>query len=52
MSAAFFTPEFLAAVLKNAYMSPSTWHKVLNPFCAECLAQRGKEFLEERKEQK
>lgn len=29
-----------------AAVSPSTWHKIMNPYCGECLAERGKAFVE------
>lgn len=39
----YFKPEALE-ILKRKFesVSPSTWHKIMNPLCGECLIERGR----------
>ena len=38
------TIEILKKQFEN--ISPSTWHKIMNPFCPQCLEERGREIVE------
>lgn len=42
----FFTPEFIEVLRQNLRMAEETWHKVMNPLCGACMAERGKAALE------
>jgi len=37
----YYSPRFLEILEKNLYMSDSTWHKVMHPFCPQCMADIG-----------
>lgn len=41
----YFTPEFLEVLKENTNMSIETWHKVMNPFCGECLLTKGQNLI-------
>lgn len=36
----YFTPEFLEVLRNQTQMSDETWHKIKNPMCPMCLANR------------
>ena len=48
----YFSPESLRALKANTYMSPETLHKINNPFCGVCMAERGRAFLAEMNRKK
>ena len=41
----YFSKKLIEVAKKNTAMSPSTWHKIMNPFCGPCLYERGKKWL-------
>lgn len=41
----YCSPEFVATLKQQMQMSPSTWHKVMNPNCGICLAERGMRMM-------
>jgi hypothetical protein len=36
-SVVFYDKSFVAALARDMKMSPSTWHKVMNPLCGICI---------------
>lgn len=39
----WYSPKFLKTLEKQfEAVSPETWHKVMNPTCGACLAERGR----------
>jgi hypothetical protein len=45
MKTQFYDPKMIALLKKQMYLSPSTAHKLANPFCGKCIMERGKQFL-------
>jgi len=38
----YYSKEVLEALKKSFRLSPSTLHKIMNPFCGKCIGTRGK----------
>lgn len=41
----YYVPELLDVLRQNLQMSPETWHKVMNPMCGTCMAERGRSII-------
>ena len=46
-SIVWFTPEIIEIAKKNL-PSPETMHKIMNPMCGTCMAERGRRWLQSR----
>lgn len=42
----WYTPETIA-LLKAYLPSPETMHKIMNPYCGQCMAERGRQVLKQ-----
>lgn len=49
MKESLFSKELIEIFKQNAFMSPSTWHKIMNPLCGPCLAERGRQIINQKK---
>jgi len=38
----FYSKKIIKLLKKNTQLSPSTWHKIMNPFCTQCLKAKAK----------
>jgi len=50
MDVAVYYDKKTIELLKKEFdaISPSTWHKIMNPYCGKCLTERGKALIEGR----
>jgi len=45
----YYSKEMLAVLQEQMdAISPETWHRIMNPMCGHCLAERGKALIEGR----
>ena len=49
----WFNKEILKHMRKQMEsISDSTWHKIMNPYCGQCMLERGRKFIERKGGQK
>ena len=44
----YYDKEAIEKLKESFQLSPSTLHKMLNPMCGQCLAEKGKALVEGR----
>ncbi len=47
----YFSDKVLETLAYNMRLSPSTAHKIMNPFCGQCIAERGERWLNQNSAQ-
>jgi hypothetical protein len=45
----YYSKEVIELMKKNMRLSPSTAHKIMNPYCGQCMLERGKKLIENAK---
>ncbi len=41
----YYDPKFLEVLKANLSISDDTLHKIMNPYCGQCLLERGEKVL-------